>query len=401
MALSLNDLKSPNLHSAKKDTKPKKTPLMPWQQRESSGAVSLQPEDPSGETAPSVEPTTKWQQTGNEPTTNQIQTDNKLATNRQHTIAPEQGNRQQTGNGTGNNRATNRQQTGNKTGNKPTTKQSQNVDLADLCGLQEKALLFLFESCRYNASRESEPILNAQVAEVLKTTPHSAKVTLQRLQAKGFVHRSGFKNGRGGWSTYEIPEGTYRALSVRETRSKLATNRQQTDNETGNKLTTKPATEPATTPLSSSSYIENKFTPTTAETRARAEDVWTPEDLDYSMLTDVGFGRSQALQLRSLGLSFDVVQRSLVYFEFELRYTASGKTIQEPLALLMKRMRQNGSWEAPEEYEKRHAHFHTRFAEREQQLQEKEPAEEKNGDFLETGGCITSPSDVDQGLPLR
>ena len=86
------------------------------------------------------------------------------------------------------------------------------------------------------------------------------------------------------------------------------------------------------------------------------------------MLADIGFGRSQALQLRSLGLSFDVVQRSLVYFEFELRYTPSGKSIQEPLALLMKRMRQNGCWEAPEEYTKRQSHFRTRFDEREQQV---------------------------------
>jgi hypothetical protein len=101
------------------------------------------------------------------------------------------------------------------------------------------------------------------------------------------------------------------------------------------------------------------------------------------MLTDIGFGKSQVLQLRSLGIPFDIVQRSLVHFDFELRHTLSGKTIQEPLALLMKRMRQNGCWPAPEEFEKRHAYFRNLFDERDRQVQENPTLSEASSDLPE------------------
>ena len=140
-----------------------------------------------------------------------------------------------------------------------------------------------------------------------------------------------------------------------------------------------------TAPSSSSYKNTNLLTTTTAdvETRACAEDEWSPQDLDYSMLTDIGFGKSQVLQLRSLGIPFDIVQRSLVHFDFELRHTQSGKTIHEPLALLMKRMRQNGCWPAPEEFEKRHAYFRNLFDERDRQIQENPTVSEPNSDTQE------------------
>jgi len=114
------------------------------------------------------------------------------------------------------------------------------------------------------------------------------------------------------------------------------------------------------------------------------------------MLTDIGFGRSQVLQLRTLGIPFDVLQRSLVYFDFELRHTASGKSIQEPLALLMKRLRQNGCWVAPEEYEKRVAHFQTLFAEREQQVAGSAPIDESTSEQTALPMFAISPFAAEQ-----
>ena len=187
-------------------------------------------------------------------------------------------------------------------------------------------------------------------------------------------------------------------LTFRETRAELEPNRSQT------RAKLEPQLEPKPEPNapSSSSYIDSNFKPTTtAETRARAEDEWTLEDLDYSMLTDIGFGRSQAMQLRNLGLSLGVVQRSLVHFEFELRYTPSGKTIQEPLALLMKRMRQNGYWDAPEEYTKRRAHFQTRFEAQERQRQGGESTGEVGGDNPVTPDVTIPPTDTEQSQPWR
>ena len=256
-----------------------------------------------------------------------------------------------------------------------------------LVGLQRKILLLVYESMQVTGNDLTEPMSSTQLAEGLSADRLTVKDALRRLRVKGALFHGEVKNGNGGWVRYAIPSTVRAEVFAWQRVSKGLAKGEPKGEQTG---------------PSSSSYIENKFTPTTtAETRARADNEWTPEDLDYSMLTDVGFGRSQALQLRSLGISFDVVQRSLVYFEFELRYTASGKTIQEPLALLMKRMRQNGCWEAPEEYEKRHAHFRSCFAEREQQLQKDTPIEETSGDLLAAGDSIISPAGVDHGEQLR
>jgi hypothetical protein len=211
------------------------------------------------------------------------------------------------------------------------------------------------------------------VAEATDTTVNAVRKAIQRLERKSILRRPEYKDGRGGWSRYEVTEDVFQEMILSETRAKVEPKLSQS----GAKVEPELGTQLRPTPSSSSSYIENNFKPTTTsseDARAR-QDVWTPEDLDYSMLTDIGFGRSQAMQLRSLGLSFDVVQRSLVYFEFELRHTPSGRTIQEPLALLMKRMRQNGCWDAPDEYTKRQSHFRERFGERERQLQGAERGE--------------------------
>ncbi len=160
-------------------------------------------------------------------------------------------------------------------------------------------------------------------------------------------------------------------MLVAETRGR---NRQQTDNGNGNKPTTKPTTQPTTTvPSSSSSKSLTISEPTTPQrvvegARAAVDPgavSWDLDDLDWSMLSDIGFGRSQAMQLRALGLSFDLVQRSLIYFEFELRHTPSGESMRQPLGLLMKRMRENGMWPPPDGYLQRQGEARRHFEDRE------------------------------------
>jgi hypothetical protein len=227
-----------------------------------------------------------------------------------------------------------------------------------LVGLQRKILLIVYESMQGRGDNLTEPMSSTLLAESVLADRLTTKDALRRLRVKGILSHGEVKNGKGGWVRYAVPPIIRAEIFAWQRVSKgLAKGEPKGEQN----------------PSSSSSYIDSNLTPTTtaeSETRVRAKDVWTPEDLDYSMLADIGFGRSQALQLRSLGLSFDVVQSSLVYFDFELRYTKSGKTIQAPLGLLMKRLRQNGCWEAPEEYTRRHEHFRSVFDERERHLQE-------------------------------
>jgi hypothetical protein len=249
----------------------------------------------------------------------------------------------------------------------------------------------MYDSMQTRGDDLTEPMSSTTIAERLSTDRKTIKDALRRMRVKGMLLSSEVKTGNGGWVRYGMQPSVRAEIFAWQRASKGLAKGQLK----GQQI-----------PLSSSSYINNIIKPTTAETRARdlhptETSEWRIEDLDYSMLTEIGFGRSQVMQLRSLGLSFDTLQRSIIYFDFELHYTKSGKTIQEPLALFMKRMRENGAWPAPEEYEKRHAHFRSVFAESERRLGEKDPAEATGGEHSEVVPSTLTPAEAMQAEPWQ
>ncbi|MBM4253193.1 MAG: hypothetical protein FJ146_14585 [Deltaproteobacteria bacterium] len=370
MALSLNDKRLKRTIIAKSNKElPKKTLTMPWEDHETSAANTT-----SDKFGAKTEPIRSQNRANSEPKvpligakTEPIRSQNEAAVG---DPTSEFGARI----GAGSEPIRSQNRANSEPGSEP------KFGLADLSRLQSRCLDFVYDSCRFSGSRVSEKIFSGDLATAVKSTPSAVKKALQRLEESGWVSRYQFKKGPGGWTRYLLPEPVYRDLTVSKIRAGSEPIRSQ------NRANSEPGSEPGSepNPPSSSSYINTNFlTTTTAETRARIEDEWSPADLDYSMLTDIGFGKSQVLQLRSLGIPFDVVQRSLVHFDFELRHTSSGKTIHEPLALLMKRMRQNGCWPAPEEFEKRHAYFRTLFDEKDQQPQEDTSFGEASSDHTE------------------
>lgn len=141
-----------------------------------------------------------------------VETDNKSTTNRQ-----------QIGNKPATESATNRQQTGNKinmfsapileTGNKPTiesatesttnrqqigNKSTTKPSFSRLVGLERSLLWFIYNECKFIASKTTSELTNEHIAITQNTTYGSVKVTLQRLEAKGYIIRADFKAGRGG-----------------------------------------------------------------------------------------------------------------------------------------------------------------------------------------------------------
>jgi len=247
--------------------------------------------------------------------------------------------------------------------------EQEKATFGQLVGLQRELVLLVYESMQTRGDDLAEPMSSTALAERVSTSRATIKDALRRLKNKGILVLGETKTGNGGWVRYGVTAAVKAEIFSWQRGSKGVAKGQLNGEQP---------------PPSSSSYINTNFlTTTTAETRARTEDEWSPADLDYSMLTDIGFGKSQVLQLRSLGIPFDVVQRSLVHFDFELRHTSSGKTIHEPLALLMKRMRQNGCWPAPEEFEKRHAYFRTLFDEKDQQPREDTSFGEASSDHTE------------------
>lgn len=249
-------------------------------------------------------PTTNWQQSDNKPATNQQQIDNKVATISNiaaNKIAPEKQKWQQSGN-----------QSGNNTGNKVTTNRQQSDNklvtgfrFSELVGLQKDIVLFICLECKNNRSKITEPLTIEYIASGLKHSNGAVKTSIQRLEKKGYLLRVEFKNGRGGWSRYEIPDHIYHDALRNETSNKVATNRQQTEN----KVASEPATEPATNVLSSSSNL-NKTTTT------QLDDEWNFDITPYSRF---GFNFPQLKQIAGLGkISAADVEQSLIEFCYDL-----------------------------------------------------------------------------------
>ena len=103
-----------------------------------------------------------------------------------------------------------------KTSNKPAT----NLHLEALAGLQREALIFIYGNCRNLGSKVSPPIQIKNLAQVIKSSVAVARVTVQRIETKGFISRVEYKEGRGGWTKYKLPDEIYSQLLFHETSNK-------------------------------------------------------------------------------------------------------------------------------------------------------------------------------------
>jgi len=249
--------------------------------------------------------TTNWQQIENKPATNRKQSDNKLATKSEQAvnkIANEKQNWQQSGNATG-----------NKTDNKVVTKWQQTdnkvattMPFSKLVGLQREIVIFMCHECKNSRSRTTEALTLEYIENSLKHSAGAIKTTIQRLEKKGCIARVEFKNGRGGWSRYELPDSIYHDVIRSESDNKLATNREQT----GNKVASQPATEPATSASCSSSFKDLKTTTT------EIGDEW---NFDITPYAHFGFSKTQVKQLATSGvISAADVEQSLIEFSYDL-----------------------------------------------------------------------------------
>ncbi|MCZ2142011.1 MAG: hypothetical protein LC102_01110 [Ignavibacteriales bacterium] len=294
-----------------------------------------------------AEPLENWQQTGNkvgtQPTTNREQTGNRE--DQKKAPLTETGNKVGTQPTTLS--ATKRQQTDNKVATK--------VPFSSLVGLQRNVVLFIYNACKNARGRSTEALTLEHMGLYLKTSSGSVKTTIQRLEGKGCLARIEFKNGRGGWSKYELHETVFRELLQLETENKLATNWQQTDNKVG----TQPTTEPATSLSSSSSdvFFENLKKTTTSE-QAQTESIsvtLSPEWLavDYSDLSGIGFTETHLTQIMRQGkLKASEVQDSINFFAFDLARNGKGKALNgPPLNFFMGIVRKGIPYAPPENYE--------------------------------------------------
>ena len=95
---------------------------------------------------------------------------------------------------------------------------------SSLGGLQRKITLFIYEECKFAREKISPPLAIEHLSECCKTSVLSAQKTIQRLTKKEILLRKEFKNGRGGWTRYEIPHSIFQEILHIETNDKLRTN---------------------------------------------------------------------------------------------------------------------------------------------------------------------------------
>ncbi len=181
-----------------------------------------------------------------------------------------------------------------------------NNEFYSLVGLQKNSLLFIFETCLKNGSKTSSPISSSNLAIGLESTVAAVRKATRRLEEKGFIIRSQFKDGRGGWTKYELPNNIYSELLTTKTRA----NHEPIMSQSGAKRTTQPEPQPEpSVPYSSSNDFDKKNTITTG-----ADALTIPENLrrfgistvNLQNLINSGKATQEVIE-RSLGaLSFDV-----------------------------------------------------------------------------------------------
>ena len=262
---------------------------------------------------------TKWEQTGNKSGTNKEQ----IRNNKKPVNQNWEQSGYTTGNKQGNKPGTNKEQTGNKA--------SENISFSGLVGLQRNIIIFIYYECKNSRSKVTGTLTLEHIAKSIECSTETAKTTLKRLKKKGCLMRVESKNGRGGWSQYELPDNIYHEVLRNETENKLGTNWEQT----GNKVGTQPGTEPGTNPSSSSDLSLLKTT-------TNLSDEWNFDITPYSRF---GFTASHIKQIATLGIiSAADVEQSLIEFSHDLDNNALPKIKTNKLNFLMGLLRVGQSY---------------------------------------------------------
>ncbi len=179
--------------------------------------------------------------------------------------------------------------------------------LESLTGLQRESLFYIFDSCLKNGSKISGLISISNVALTLKTTTAAARKAIQRLEAKRYISRSSYKDGRGGWTKYEVPHPVYLELLTSQTRANLEPKLSQSEA----KVEPQPEPQPEPRLSNSSSIVLNNKNTTTEE----RPEIRVPENLKGL------FSRNELNSLVEKNLlSIDLLQQSLDHFSYDMEH---------------------------------------------------------------------------------
>ena len=202
-------------------------------------------------------------------------------------------------------------------------------NFSSLVGLQRRIILYMFEICKILRSKVTSPLSSEHIATNLNATKCSVQKTIQRLEKHNILIRNSFKQGRGGWTKYELPDAIFQEMIHEETINKLLTNLDSPSNKSDIVI----------------SETKNN------EKLKKLSDEW--ESVDIEPLKYIGFSITHLTQIADQGkLAVEVVQDSIYAFCYDLEYNKKIESIKgSPLNYFMGIIRNGKPYAPPSGYE--------------------------------------------------
>ncbi len=219
-----------------------------------------------------------------------------------------------------------------------------------LTGLQKEIAITIYKLCQISRDKKTDAVSLSQLSNQCQSPSGAVKMAVNRLVDKGILLREGFKNGRGGWTVYSIPNNTYQEIFNLESHAKLIPNQYQS----GTKLVTKLISEviPSSSSSSGINYLNTTTTGKPENSKSNnLSDEWS--NIDIEPLSNIGFTKTHLTQIASQNKLPELsVQNSIYAFAFDLQKNNKAKSIKDdPINFFMGILRNGKPYTPPSNYE--------------------------------------------------
>ena len=215
---------------------------------------------------------------------------------------------------------------------------------SEVSPLSQKILKALFTSCLENMGNTTGRLSIHYISNATLSTEDSVKRTIRRLISDGILEKIEYKDGRGGWTKYQLHKETYSQIMLSQSEDK-STDRSKDNSED------KVRTQVGTQPSNSNNSIKN--TTTNQEDGVQKNPPPLPHDwqeIDITPLKEVNFTNTHLAQIyRSGKVSADMVQESINAYAFDL--FTNKKQMPNPINFFMGILVKNGMpYSPPDNY---------------------------------------------------
>ena len=197
------------------------------------------------------------------------------------------------------------------------------IGLPDLRSNPLKLVYFLFELTKEHEDNtnqyETRRVKLKEIMQCIDISKDSARTALRFLLKQGLIHRVEFRNGRMGWSRYEIKKTLYEEIMNTHKRGSI---------------------DPLSQKGSNSSSSNNNIT-------TNKIDPFYLKEIDVSPLEFIGMTEKHLLQLKAKTTK-EVIQESIHHFAYGLQYNPKVKKYDNPMAVLISVLKRGEAWIEPD-----------------------------------------------------